>query len=584
MRLKLTVCTVLFLCQMVVLAQPKTISPYIEAWKKTGKDQSYASQVFFDSLRLAKYDPAAKKRYWNDISQLHHYLDRHPDRRLGVRLMMFEIMAAREHGLGAKYYKVIDSVIKNAYPLNDSQLNAELYSIRADIPPSGETHLLYNLKAVEIQRSIGFSYFPYVHNRFFGISAVLFGQSNYAQCIAYGKEGLKTWNFDSVHRDPRVYIFQLDIIGASYRNLNKPDSARWYYNHIIASVSNDTDPWFTKLWTGISKGNIGRTYTGEGNFDAAAPLLNTYLQVSRECGDWLNIAIAQNALSTFYFKQKKYNMAASFAAEALAAAKEHKLNTELISSAALLANIYRVQRNIDSAFYYYELENQYKQREEEELKKSELSVVKAQIAFDNLQHSLILAQASVSREKSLRNAILVTILLLIIIVLLLYNKKRTRDQTRLREARDQHARAEQQVADARDRIAVFTRHLIDKNNLIDSLRIQLDQSKDLTHEVTEKLLAEPLLTEAGWENFRQEFSKAYPVFFQQLRERCEGLTPAMERLAALIFLQLNNYQIANALGIGKESVARSKRRLRTILKLAADESLEDHVKTLATRS
>jgi hypothetical protein len=58
----------------------------------------------------------------------------------------------------------------------------------------------------------------------------------------------------------------------------------------------------------------------------------------------------------------------------------------------------------------------------------------------------------------------------------------------------------------------------------------------------------------------------------------------MERLAALIFLQLNNYQIANALGIGKESVARSKRRLRTILKLAADESLEDHVKTLATRS
>ncbi|MCH5682811.1 hypothetical protein LWM68_00030 [Niabella sp. W65] len=68
------------------------------------------------------------------------------------------------------------------------------------------------------------------------------------------------------------------------------------------------------------------------------------------------------------------------------------------------------------------------------------------------------------------------------------------------------------------------------------------------------------------------------MFFQQLRERCEGLTPAMERLAALIFLQLNNYQIANALGIGKESVARSKRRLRTILKLAADESLEDHVK------
>ncbi|MCH5716620.1 tetratricopeptide repeat protein [Niabella hibiscisoli] len=352
------------------MAQPKRLSSYIEAWKKTGKDQSYASQVFFDSLRITKNDPVATKRYWHDINQLHHYVDQHPDRRLGVRLMMFEIMAAREQGLASRYYGVIDSVIKIAYPLNDPQLNAELYSIRADIPPSGETHLLYNLKAVEIQRGIGFSHFPYVHNRFFGISAVLFGQSNYAQCIVYGKEGLKTWNLDSIHRDPRVYIFQLDLLGASYRNLNKPDSARWFYNHIIASVSNDVDPRFVRLWTGIAQGNIGRTYTSEGNFDAAAPLLNAYLQASRECGDWLNIAIAQNALSTFYYKQNKYNIAASFAAEALAIAKEHTLTAELISSTGLLANIYRIQRNIDSAFYYYELENQYKQEEKERLKKA----------------------------------------------------------------------------------------------------------------------------------------------------------------------------------------------------------------------
>ncbi len=400
MRFKLTLCAIWLFGQVVGWAQPKTIAPYIDAWKKTGKDQSYASQVFFDALRITKNDPVAEKRYWNDISQLHHYLERHPDRRLGVRLMMFEIMAAREHGLAPRYYNIIDSVIKIAYPLNDPQLNAELYSIRADIPPSDETHLLYNLKAVEIQRSIGFSYFPYIHNRFFGISAVLFGQSNYTQCIAYGKEGLKTWNLDSVHRDPRVYIFQLDLIGASYLNLNKPDSARRYYHHIIASVSNDTDPRFIKLWTGIAKGNIGRTYTSGGQFDAAAPLLNAYLQASRECGDRLNIAIAQNALSTLYYKQKKYSIAASFAAGALAVAMEHQLNTELISSTALLARIYRIQRNIDSAFYYYELENRYKQQEKERLKKSELSVVNAQIAFDNLQHSLILAQAPLTAKKA----------------------------------------------------------------------------------------------------------------------------------------------------------------------------------------
>ena len=87
---------------MVGWAQPTAINSYIEAWKTTGKDQSYASQVFSDSLRITKDDPVAKKRYWDDINQLHHYLDRHPDRRLGVRLMMFEIMAAREQGLAPR--------------------------------------------------------------------------------------------------------------------------------------------------------------------------------------------------------------------------------------------------------------------------------------------------------------------------------------------------------------------------------------------------------------------------------------------------------------------------------------------------
>lgn len=580
MRLKLIFSSLLLLYTLIVLGQPKAISSYINAWEKTGKDQSYASQVFFDSLRITKNNPVATKRYWDDINQLHEYLVKHPDRRLEVRLMMFEIMAAREHGLAPKYYGIIDSIIKIAYPLNDPQLNAELYSIRADLPPSSETHLLYNLKAIEIQREIGFSYFPYTHNRFFGICSILFGQGNYVQCITYGKEGLKTWKLDSIHRDPRVYVFQLDLIGASYMHLNKFDSSRWYYNQIIKLVSSDTDKRFAKLWTGIAKGNIGRTYSEERNFSVAHPLLVTYLNNSIEFGDSLNIAIAQNALSTFYYKQKVYTTALSFAKKALTIAEKQAIRPEIIKAAGLIAVIYRVQQNMDSAFYYYELENEYKEQERASLKKSELSTVNAQISFDKLQHFLILAQASASRERSLRNAILVGIALLTIIVLLLYNKRRVREQARLAEVKARHAHAEQQAVDARDRITVFTNHLIEKNNLIDSLRVQLEQSKEAATEVTERLLATPLLTEEGWENFRLEFSKAYPHFFNALRKNAEGLTPAMERLAALTFLQLNNYQISNTLGISKESVARSKRRLRTTLNLATNEVLEDYIKNV----
>ncbi|MCH5599620.1 hypothetical protein [Niabella ginsengisoli] len=120
--------------------------------------------------------------------------------------------------------------------MQDPQLTAELYSIRADIPPSAETHLLYNLKALEIQRRIGFEYFPYIQNRFFGISSSLYSQANYKQSISYGREFFDVWHLDSVHRDPRVYIFQCDLLGAAYLKLHNYDSSRWYYSKIIEEL------------------------------------------------------------------------------------------------------------------------------------------------------------------------------------------------------------------------------------------------------------------------------------------------------------------------------------------------------------
>ena len=99
-------------------------------------------------------------------------------------------------------------------------------------------------------------------------------------------------------------------------------------------------------------------------------------------------------------------------------------------------------------------------------------------------------------------------------------------------------------------------------------------------EASEQLRSYSLLTEEDWEKFREQFSKAYPAFFHNLRQRMENLTPAMERLAALMFLKLTNYQIAGTLGISKDSVARSKRRLRSALNLDSDQLLEEQIASL----
>jgi len=539
--------------------------------------------MFFDSLLIHKDEPVYRKKYTGHIRQLQQYVKNHPDRRLQVRLLMFEIMAAREYNYAEKYYQTIDKAIKMAYPLQDDQLNAELYSIRADIPPSAETHLLYNLKALEIQRRIGFQYFPYTQNRFFGVSASLYGQAEYIKSIAYGRECLRLWNIDTSHRDPRVYIFQCDLLGASYKKLNRYDSARWYYKQLLQALETERSVYMQTLWQGIANGNIGQTYAAEGRYAEALPLLTAYLQSSRKEHDTLNIVMAHNAFARFYFLQKQYGSALAAAREAWNIALPKNIYPEIIESADRMSAIYRQTGPTDSAFHYYDVWHRYREMQREANKNSAFSVIKAQIAFDNLQHSLILTQSVANREKSIRNAILAGIVLLTIIALLLYNRKTTRAQYRLREMELKHASARRDVLEAREKIAVFTRNIIEKNDLINSLQQQLS-SREMETEASEQLRSYSLLTEEDWEKFREQFSKAYPAFFHNLRQRMQNLTPAMERLAALMFLKLTNYQIANTLGISKDSVARSKRRLRTGLNLASDQLLEEEIAVLDMRS
>lgn len=571
------------LLSTAAITQGPDIAPYIKAWEVSDRTQSYRSQVFFDSLLIHKNDPAYKKKYLDHIDLLRRYIKDHPDRRLQVRLLMFEIMAAREYNYAQKYYPVIDEAIKMAYPLQDDQLNAELYSIRADIPPSAETHLLYNLKALEIQRRIGFQYFPYTQNRFFGVSASLYGQGEYAKSITYGRECLRLWDIDTTHRDPLVYIFQCDLLGASYKKLTRYDSARWYYHKILQTLTPKDHPYILALWSGIAKGNIGQTYTAEGRYADAQPLLSAYLQSSIQAKDSLNIAMSQNAFALFYFRQKQYAAALTAARSAWNIALSKNKYPEIIEAAHQLSAIYRQTGPTDSAFYYYDMWNRYTELQREANKNSAFSVIKAQVAFDNLQHSLTLTQSVASREKSIRNALLAGIVLLTVIVLLLYNRKRAKEQYRLRVMALRHAAAKRAIEDAREQIATFTRNIIEKNDLIHSLQQQL-HGREAEAAVPEQLLSYSLLTEEDWEKFRDQFSRAYPTFFDNLDRRMQNLTPAMERLAALMFLKLTNYQIANTLGISKDSVARSKRRLRTGLNLANDQLLEDEISVLGVRS
>jgi DNA-binding CsgD family transcriptional regulator len=126
---------------------------------------------------------------------------------------------------------------------------------------------------------------------------------------------------------------------------------------------------------------------------------------------------------------------------------------------------------------------------------------------------------------------------------------------------------------------MFTQNIIAKTELIERLEERL-QTNELTKDrdrLIDDLSQQTILTDEDWEKFKTIFEKIHPGFFMTLRGKASGITPAEQRMAALIRLHLTIRQTAAMLGISVDSVHKTRQRLRQRLQLVTEENLEESV-------
>lgn len=545
----------------------------LEAWKTTDHSQTRKCRELVDYFFEHAITPGQKQAYYKEIGQLKQYVQNHPAPRLKVRLMIYEFHIRIDSSFKPDFF---DEAINLAYPLKDDQLNAELYLLRGSHPLSPDTRLFYNLKGIELEKKIGIRYFPYGYVPYYEVSRCLYDLGDYRKAIDYGMQFLALYYASGSLLLPDHYIFQCDILGASFKNLNQFDSARAYYQKILQMRRPKMTNLDSTLWSGIAKGNIGQTYTREGKYALALPLLENYLRAAYQLHDRLNIAMARNAFADYYLRQGHYTRALRAARQAYDTAFNDSLFPQLRDAAQYISLIHRRRNNISEAFYYNDLYHSYQDSLRELNKKGAFSVIQAQLAFDNLQHSLAISQSVALQQRQKQQLILTSISLLLVITGLLYNRKRIKDRAKLEKIASDYQNAQAEIDQARERIRFFTQLIVEKNNLIQGLETH-NKWETPPAELKNQLLSNAIITETEWEKFRGEFTKAFPHFFLRMHQNAPNITPAMERLAALIFLGLNNYQIANTLGISKDSVTRSKHRLRNLLYLTHEKTLESYL-------
>lgn len=581
MKLLLSISFLFIALNFSAKAQSELIKPYIKAWEVSDTSQTHQAEKTYSLLKKTRN----KADYYQVINQMYAYLKENPDDRLWIRTVMFDIYGKIELGIWDRLKSPrggppLIKCIRLANQLKDDQLTAEIYALYAELSPTANTYVLYNLKAIELQKKVGVAHFVYFVNRYCNVSYGLYLNEDYRQSINYGLKFLSFTKKEKAGTDPNLHILQIDVIGASYFRLGNIDSSKYYYQKLLDTLNKkpNTHPNDQQLWIAIAKGNLGRILTIQNQDEKALHLIKEHLRVSMQQKVYNNVAMAENNLGTLYLKNKIYNNALPAFKNAYRYAKIQNILKEKVLATKGIADVFRAINQTDSSFAYYALHQKYRDSLIESVNQGKLSAIKASIAFDDMQANLHEANDTISNQKLIRNFILIAIVLLTVIALLFYNKKMLQQKYLAEELKRKQKLAEQEANQARAQILSFTENIVEKENLIINLQKQLSIGNE---QINESLLQYTLVTDTEWEKFRMEFSKAYPSFLSSLQQMLPNINPAEERLATLLCLKLTPNQIANTLGISKDSVGRSKRRLKQRLNLDADMVLEDFICRMA---
>lgn len=566
----------------ITYAQQLRTSDLVDAWHVKNNTQTQrAEYTYADLLTHINADAFSAK-----LDSLHDYLQNHPDPRIRIRTLIYTVLGHRM--LDSRYVPLNIADVKQAITLagleKDPQLESELYTFYADNYINGplQDRLFYNLKALEIQRHIGFKYFPHVYLRFVSLSKALYDIMDYRQTIHYGLQCLALMKTPDTNI--KCFVLQLDLIGASYRRLGMADSTAYYYQQISRVIENylPPDDSFKQIWTGIAAGGRAQALFLNKDYHKASALLWQNLDSSLVYKQWSDASLAANALAKIHYIGHDLDSALDYHSRAFQWARQSGDLINTIEAARALATIYRKRQQADSAYLYTDRYHLYRDSLQEKMNSCRLATLKSQLDYDDMQATLDAAEKTINKQIQLRNIILASILLMAVLALWLYNRYRLKQNHRRQLLERQNQIAALEVKQAKEQIDNFATNIKQKDQLIGQLeqKLQTDVSRTPLIAFTDAHLRQyTLITDEQWAKFKGEFMKAYPHFYPGLYAQLHKMTPAEERLTALIYLRLSNQQIAGTLGISKESVARSKRRLNQRIMLPPDSSLENYLLT-----
>lgn len=393
-------------------------------------------------------------------------------------------------------------------------------------------------------------------------------------------------------------------IGHIYEKGQMYDSAYYFQKMALSYLSQEED----KTPAAKIYENIGSIMEDRALYDSA---LHYYI-LSLELNQIADNKIAQieviNNIGDVYRKTGNYSKGLQYSKDAVMLSLQLQEKYQLSSAYRDIARSYELLKRYDSAYYYNELGRELMQ--EIYTTESSKEIALMQTLFDTEKKDAEITKLNAERRANLIISIsaVIVVLLLSILAWAIYNRQQlkiknersinernqqiyeTRNgllQAELKNKQLEELNLKQQLEIKSKELSSHILHLIQKNEVLETLRADLDElqkddkrdQKKQVRKIIQKINTS-FNQDSYWEEFRLIFDNVHQSFFTSLQQMNTDLTASELKLLALIKMNLSSQDIATLLGITPDSLRVTRYRIKKKLKLNPDESLTSFIQSL----
>jgi tetratricopeptide (TPR) repeat protein len=374
-------------------------------------------------------------------------------------------------------------------------------------------------------------------------------------------------------------------MGISYYHLNYNDSAITYYHKAIDEYNRN------KELKGTARAylNMANTYAYNlQNYDSAFHYYDMAMQTSKGVIDALKTKVNGNK-GKVYLLKGDYNNAEKFLKLALDQARESNNLTEQLDNYHELYNLYKRRGKFHKAIENLEKYNEI--NDSINVANARITIANLEAKFENEKNLLKINELNTRREadrkvKHLLLAGLVLLSFILLLTILFFVQKRKKAFLKRELLRSEKEKLEKEVQFKSRQLTSQALMMIQKNRMLNDILSSLKSikhvSEDSKHLLTKlnQQIKYSIQSGEDWEMFRHYFEEINPDFYPRLLKINSKITPAEQKLSALIKLNFNIKETASLLNISPDSVKTTRHILRKKLGLDKNENIHEFLNSL----